>query len=101
MPVLRQLALGRRANALGWRVGCAELRIRRLELLELAKQNIVIAVRERRAVEDVILVRRLVDLATQVGGTRGVRGRGRHGECDVADAGPRPRQRYPLASSAI
>ena len=61
----------RGANPLGGRVGRRELRVRRLEIGELAQHPVVDLVLDRRVVEDVVAVVRVVERGAQLGGARG------------------------------
>jgi hypothetical protein len=70
--VLGEVALGdRRAHARGGGVRVAQLGVVALERLQLAEERVVLAVAERRAVEDVVLVRGLLEPAAQFDGAGG------------------------------
>jgi hypothetical protein len=64
----RELALDFRPDAECRRIGCQALRKFSLDLLELAKQPVVVGVRQRRAIENVVLVGRAVQDDAQLGG---------------------------------
>ena len=80
-----KLALRLCSDAQRWRVGCEALRKTPLQLLQFAKELIVLRVRHRRTVEDVILLRCAGENDPQLGGATMVlrpdflrkRGRGR------------------------
>src|SRR6266516_8028669 len=80
-----KLALRLCSDAQGWRIGCEALRKVSLQLLQFAKELIVLRVRHRRTVEDVILVGCAGENDPQLGGATMVlrpdflrkRGRGR------------------------
>ncbi len=63
----REAIGGRRPDPLRRRVGRDELWMLRLELLEFAHQRVIRLVRDRRLVEHVVLVVRLLDPLTQLG----------------------------------
>jgi len=71
MRVLDERARRLRADTLRWRIGRAERRVLLLETQQLAIELVVFGVRDGRPVEDVILVRRLVETFTQRIGARG------------------------------
>ena len=73
--MLGQRALWLGADALRGRVRGAQLRMLGLELLQLAKEAVVFDVGERRAVEHVVLVARLLDLLAERRRARGEVGR--------------------------
>src|SRR5438309_9341696 len=64
----RSESRGRRcADSLGRRLGSDELGMRRLERLQLAHEGVVRLVRDRRLIEDVVLVVRLLELLPKLG----------------------------------
>ena len=92
VPYLLEPVGERRADALGRRVGRDELRVGRLELLELVVEPVVLGVGERRVVQRVVAVRGIVELLPQLG--RAVLRRGRQGaprRCRRRRPGARPR----------
>jgi hypothetical protein len=66
--VLGELALGLGAYSKGRRIGTQAVRKIPLELLELAKEAVVLGVRNRRTVEDVVLVGGAVEQNAQLRG---------------------------------
>ena len=62
------------ADALGRRVGRAQLGVLALELLKLVQQGIVVGVADLGLVENVVQMGVVFDLAAQLGGARGGRG---------------------------
>ena len=73
---LRELVARLRSHALGGRIGRAELRICRLQFGQLAEEAVVLGVRDRRRVEDVIAVVGLAELLAQLVGAFGDAHRG-------------------------
>ncbi len=61
-----ELLQGRRADALGGGVGCDQLGVGFLQLLELAKEAVVVGVADLRGVEDVVAVVVVLELAAQL-----------------------------------
>jgi hypothetical protein len=98
----RREALGRRhADALRRRVGIDELGLLGLEAHELAQERVVLLVADRRRVEDVVLVVRLLDRRPQLsgaarevpgghGGTLAAGGSGGSGSGSSRQGGPDP-----------
>src|SRR5207247_11145482 len=70
VPVLAKRARRRGADAVGGAVGSAELRMRRFQVLELAKQAVVLGVRHFGPVEHVVGVVRPLEEPPQLGGAR-------------------------------
>ena len=69
MRVLRELALGFGADSKGGRIGSEKIRKILLELLELAKEAVVLGVRNGRTVENVVLVGCAGEQDAQLGGS--------------------------------
>jgi hypothetical protein len=72
----RETALDRRTDALGRRIGRDELGVRRLQLVQLPEEQVVLPIGHRRCVEDVVPV---VGILEQGPKLRGAGGRIRDG----------------------
>jgi hypothetical protein len=68
MLVLRELTLYLCANSQSGRIGSQALREISLDLLQFAKELVVVGVRNGRAIEDVVFVGRAREKRTQLGG---------------------------------
>ena len=66
MAHLGEARLGRGADPLGWGVGGDELGMRRLEVLELPQHAVELLVLDRRRVENVVVVVRLIERRAQL-----------------------------------
>ena len=71
MRMLRKTGGGLRPNAHRRRVQRPQLRMLTLNCLQLAEQHIIVAVRQRRPIEHVVVVRCPFQHLTQLGGSRG------------------------------
>jgi hypothetical protein len=66
--VLCELALRLGANPERWRIRSEAVREETLDLLQLSKKPVVLRVRNRRTIEDVVLVGRARENSAQLGG---------------------------------
>jgi hypothetical protein len=73
------------ADALGWRVGAAQLRVLGLQPAQLVEQRVVLVVPDDRVVENVVAVVVEGELLAQLGGALG-RGRRRRGAHSTSEA---------------
>jgi len=68
MRVFGERADRRGTDSLGWRIGRSQFRVLAFEFLKLAEQPIVLSIRQRRSVEYEVVVRRLFENLTELGG---------------------------------